>query len=330
MSATPRSTRTSQRRKMVLPVTVVRNNGEKQLAHTLDLTEISARLGGLCTMLEPGEVIEIQRGAVKAKFQVFWMGAPGSAMEGQAGVRTMETGKVIWGINLPNDETDLVPQGATQRQEMPPVRTNVTGPGEKRWHTRFECSGGASVRGANTTFPVHAQVKDVSQSGVYVETTAPMPVNTEVNIKMNVEGVAIETAGVVRTSYPMVGMGVSFLRISPANQEKVNGIILSLRVKASPSKSVDAQAEQADASSAAAHLTGPDTTIPRLAGYSARVLIAALREFTADMAEWKTKSSASEADEVRQAIQELQNKMAAIPQVEMADYLVPQAPRGLA
>jgi hypothetical protein len=329
MPATHRSTRSSQRRKMVLPVTVVRNNGEKQLAHTLDLTEVSARLGGLCTQLEPGEVIEIHRGAVKAKFQVFWMGAPGSAMEGQAGVRTLEAGKIIWGINLPEDERDLVPQGAGHRQEMPPVRTNVPSPGEKRWHTRFECSGGASVRAANTTFPVHAQVKDISQGGVYVETTAPMPVNTEVNIKMNVEGVAIETAGVVRTSYPMVGMGVSFLRISPANQEKVNGIILALRGKASPAKAVDAQMEQADASALAGQLTRPDAATPRLASYSAHVLAAALREFTAGMDEWKSKCAAGEADEVRQAIQELQTRMM-VPQVEMVDYFAPQSPRGLA
>ena len=72
------SKRGKLRRKVVLPVTVIRRNGEeRQLAHTLDVTEISARLGGLGVLLEPGEVIEIQRGAVKAKFQVHWMGAPG-------------------------------------------------------------------------------------------------------------------------------------------------------------------------------------------------------------------------------------------------------------
>ncbi|HYL93171.1 MAG TPA: hypothetical protein VEW69_08435, partial [Alphaproteobacteria bacterium] len=69
------------RRKVVLPVTVVRHDGaERQLAHTLDLTETSARLGGLCCVLETGEIIELQRGNNKSKFQVFWMGAPGSAM----------------------------------------------------------------------------------------------------------------------------------------------------------------------------------------------------------------------------------------------------------
>jgi hypothetical protein len=93
------SSRSTFRRKVVLPITVMRCYGqEKQLAHTLDLTENSARLGGLPSPLEPGEVIEIQRGAVKAKFQVFWMGASGSTMDGQAGVRSLEPNKSIWGV----------------------------------------------------------------------------------------------------------------------------------------------------------------------------------------------------------------------------------------
>src|SRR5689334_11680459 len=110
------SSRTTLRRKMVLPVTLIRNDGqEKQLAHTLDLTSTSARLGGLLSLLEPGEVVEIQRGPVKARFQVVWMGAPGSAMSGQAGVRSLEPHKSIWNVNLPADETDLAMDVASVR-----------------------------------------------------------------------------------------------------------------------------------------------------------------------------------------------------------------------
>ena len=84
MPSTKQPTRRSLRRKMVLPVTVIRRGGqEKYLSHTLDLTDDSARLGGLRYMLEPGEIIELQRGAEKAKFQVVWMGAPGNNQEHQ-------------------------------------------------------------------------------------------------------------------------------------------------------------------------------------------------------------------------------------------------------
>src|SRR5260221_2583842 len=154
MSTVPRSTRSSLRRKVVLPVTVVRRNGqEKQLAHTLDVTETAARLGGLCSLLDPGEVIEICRGTIKAKFQVFWMGAPGSAMEGQAGVRSLDLNKSIWGVDLPVDETDVVPDGGIVRAETPHVHTAPRAAGEKRWHTRVECSGAASIRADGSAFP---------------------------------------------------------------------------------------------------------------------------------------------------------------------------------
>ena len=130
------SSRGTFRRKVVLPVTVVRHNGqEKQLAHTLDMTENSARLGGLSTQLEVGEIIEVQRGAARGKFQVFWMGAPGSAMAGQAGVRSLSRDKSIWGVHLPPDESDAHVNVHQVRNPMPPVQTSQL-PGEKRWHTR--------------------------------------------------------------------------------------------------------------------------------------------------------------------------------------------------
>ena len=238
MLSSNRYTRSTRRRKMVLPVTVIRHNGqEKQLAHTLDLTEVSARLGGLCSLLQPGETIEIQRGTVKAKFQVFWMGAPGSAMEGQAGVRSMEPDKSVWGINLPADEIDTSADYVLRRQ-TPPTSADARPSGERRWHTRFECSGGASVRAEGSGFPVHGQVKDISRGGVYVETTTPLTLNTEVYVKMNVEGLPIESRGVVRTSYPMVGMGISFQNISPENQERLDHVIQTIRSRSSAPKGV--------------------------------------------------------------------------------------------
>src|ERR1700756_4250750 len=101
------SNRGKLRRKVVLPVTVIRDKGEKQLAHTLDVTETSARLGGLNITLEPGEVIEIQRAGVKAKFYVYWTGEPGTELEGQAGVRGVDPNKCIWSTQLPADEPDV-------------------------------------------------------------------------------------------------------------------------------------------------------------------------------------------------------------------------------
>jgi hypothetical protein len=326
MSSIKRNTRSSLRRKMVLPVTVVRANGrEKQLAHTLDLTEVSARLGGLSSQLEPGEIIEIQRGAVKAKFQVFWMGAPGSAMEGQAGVRTIEPNKSIWGIHLPSDESDVAVDAHAVRKEMPPTRTETASSGDKRWHTRFECTGGASVRAQGTGFPIHGQVKDIARGGVYVETTTPLTVNTEVYVKMNVEGMPVESAGVVRTSYPMVGMGISFQNISPENQERLNEIIETIRNRASSPKNLT---EPALASELPAKESMQTNTALRLDTYPVRVLAMACRMLAADFEEWKTERSSAELEELRLAVVELQRKLSPAAQLGMVDYQPSTVPQG--
>jgi hypothetical protein len=316
----PRSTRSSLRRKVVLPVTVVRRNGqEKQLAHTLDVTETAARLGGLCSLLDPGEVIEICRGTTMAKFQVFWMGAPGSAMEGQAGVRSLELNKGIWGVDIPVDETDVVPEGGIVRTAMPQVRTEPRLAGEKRWHTRFECSGGASIRADGSAFPVHGQAKDIAQGGIYVETTTPLPVNTAIQAKMNVEGVSIESPGVVRTSYPMVGMGISFQKITPENQARIGQVIQFLRNKAAAPRNMT---EPADAYSPANRVVGEKrepAPLLRLDAYPVRVLAKACHEFVADFDAWKSTRLPSEIEELRQAIGELQLKLSPVPQNEFTD-----------
>jgi hypothetical protein len=308
---------------MVLPVTVLRHNGqEKQLAHTLDLTEVSARLGGLCSLLEPGEIIEIQRGAVKAKFQVFWMGALGSAMEGQAGVRSVEPNKNIWAISLPVDETDTALHASAMRRNSSETRVEGRSATEKRWHTRFECTGGASVRAEGSGFPVHGQVKDIAQGGVYVETITPLTVNTEVYVKMNVEGIPIESAGVVRTSYPMVGMGISFQNILPENQERVDSIIQSIRGKVAAPKSVTEPAftPAGQPRSGAAGL--------QLDAYPVRVLVVACRTLAADFDRWKINRSPAELDELHLALVELQQKLSPPPQIELVDFLSSTLPQG--
>jgi hypothetical protein len=101
------STRARIRRKVVLAVTVSRCNGhDKQIAHTLNITSTTAQLGGISTRFEPGEIIDIQRGAIKGRFEVVWMGKPGSFTDRQMGVRSVDPNKVIWGVDLPNDESD--------------------------------------------------------------------------------------------------------------------------------------------------------------------------------------------------------------------------------
>ena len=130
----------TSRRKIILPVLVIRKNGEKLTAHTLDLSDASARLGGIATPLVLGEVVELQNGSARGKFQVFWMGPSGSAMEGQAGMRSLEPGNPIWeGGSVRTMKEDTPCSVTPAAQPARKARAN-----EKRGHDRYECSGAAA------------------------------------------------------------------------------------------------------------------------------------------------------------------------------------------
>src|SRR5262245_22215764 len=137
------SNRGKLRRKMVFPVTVVRSSGERQLAHTLDVTEISARLAGLNIMLQPGEIVELQRGGRKAKFRVYWMGEQDTKLAGQAGIRGLDPAKSIWSIHLPGDVPDVYADVLHLRQNTPSSQTPVVSASEQTL-VCYECTAGAA------------------------------------------------------------------------------------------------------------------------------------------------------------------------------------------
>jgi hypothetical protein len=204
----------------VLPVKVLRDNGNKQLAHTLDLTAASAQLGGLFLPVEPGEIVEIQRSGAKARFKIVWVGKAGGPSSGQAGLRAMEPGKSIWRVTLPADERDTRCNVRQLRSDLPWYRIDAE-TAERRWHLRLDCDGGTTVQSTGSKFPIYTQITDISRGGVYVQTTAVFAVKSEVTLQMNIGGFLIEMEGRVRTSDPLVGMGISFEHASPANYQKL-------------------------------------------------------------------------------------------------------------
>lgn len=311
------STRSSLRRKVVLALHVVRReSGQKQLAHTLDVTEGSARLGGLNFLLEAGEVIEIKRGPLRARFEVVWMGAPGSPLDGQAGIRSLEPGKSIWGVDLPADQGDWEAD-VSLRSKQPAVRTSSKPPSGKRHYERYPCSGSVSIKTPGASYALHGEVKDISEGGIYVELTAPMAIGTEVTIGLKMEGIWIEFAGLVRTSYPLVGMGISFYKVTDANREKLNTLVNKLKVKA------------ADENSNFIVEFGPTVNpepesqlSPRQPDmYSLRVLALACKTLAHNFDKLKDSHSAAEIEELRLAVSNLQQKLSPTRQPELVDFL---------
>ena len=90
---------------MVLPLRVWLDEGagetlSMQWIHTIDISQLGCRLGGLRTSLSPGQTIALQRGQQKASFRVIWSKHL-EAEEHQAGIEALDYGRNIWAKELP-------------------------------------------------------------------------------------------------------------------------------------------------------------------------------------------------------------------------------------
>ncbi len=85
---------------------------------------------------------------------------------------------------------------------------------EKRRRPRYKCEGSVVFRTLGIDMRTWATFTDISLGGCYVELAATFPVRTHVNMALDVKGVKVEVKGIVRTSYPLVGMGIEFTEIA--------------------------------------------------------------------------------------------------------------------
>jgi TonB family protein len=98
-----------KRTKMVLPLRVwpADENGQSAvplLAHTVDISPIGGRLGGLRNPLQTGQTIVLQRGQNRFQFRVIWTNRLGPG-EIQAGIESVAFEEKIWGVDLPDEPT---------------------------------------------------------------------------------------------------------------------------------------------------------------------------------------------------------------------------------
>jgi hypothetical protein len=101
----PEGTQRYSRTKMVLPLRVWLDEGadetlSTQWVHTIDISQIGCRLGGLRTKLSPGQTIALQRGQQKILFRVIWSKHL-AANENHAGMEVLDYGRSIWAVGLP-------------------------------------------------------------------------------------------------------------------------------------------------------------------------------------------------------------------------------------
>src|SRR6266567_300032 len=71
---------------------------QQQSACTLDVAGRGARISGVKFSGKAGDTIVVERGNVRSRFKVAWIGAPGTSRDGQLGLQATEPVRGLWGI----------------------------------------------------------------------------------------------------------------------------------------------------------------------------------------------------------------------------------------
>ena len=99
---------------------------------------------------------------------------------------------------------------------------------EKRRSPRYKCEGSAEVREEGCDVRTWASFTDISLHGCYVEAQATYPAGTLLHMKLEANGIRVETRGKVRISYPYLGMGIAFEDMSDENGIRLKQLLASL------------------------------------------------------------------------------------------------------
>jgi len=99
---------------------------------------------------------------------------------------------------------------------------------EKRRSPRYKCEGSAEVREEGCDVRTWVTFTDISVNGCYVEAQATYPAGTLLHMKIETNGVRVETKGHVRVSYPYLGMGIAFEDTSDENKKQLRRMLSTL------------------------------------------------------------------------------------------------------
>jgi hypothetical protein len=246
-------------------------------------------------------------------------------MESHAAGRSLNLGKSIWSIYLPADQPDIAIDALQLRQGAARNRAPIIFRSEQSETFRYECSAGATLRAPGSSYPFRVQLKTIHPGGIDVESITTLPLNTVVNLEMKVEGIQMESAGIVTGSTPRVGMEISFHKVSQEIQRKIVQVLQKLRQKAWDEQQVPPLPAIA---AAGASLAAPAQKAAPALGRTdpIRELAALCKVLHANWDYWKSTSNAAEIEELRKAVADLE-EMLSPARIDVHEYLAAVTPK---
>jgi hypothetical protein len=102
------------------------------------------------------------------------------------------------------------------------------GVAERRRTPRYKCEGSVEMRQEGREVHTWASFKDVSLHGCYVEATATYPVGTVLHLKLEANGFQVLAKGVVRVTYPFLGMGIALTEMTDDDRTRLKELLRTI------------------------------------------------------------------------------------------------------
>ena len=178
------------------------------------LSSEGAQLGHVHHSLKVGEVIGIQYGEKKARFEVIWSKQAATVGGNEVGVRILCDQSALWGEIATGDQaTETKESEGRDRRKF--VRHKIRFP----MTLSFPNSSQAHML---------CQATDVSGHGCYIETLVPLHIGSEFEISLWMESEKIRTKAIVRARHLGVGMGIEFMSLDEATEQRLQEFFAKL------------------------------------------------------------------------------------------------------
>jgi PilZ domain len=170
------------------------------MAH--DLSQQGARLDGITQPLAPGTRVTLQYIDTIVVAQIVWVVLVSPGPGCQAGIRLLDPKRCPWkNPGTQSGHTRYLP--------------------ERRKAERYKLSVGIQLSDDHQQVSMRSSTADVGIGGCYIETIFPPAVGVSLQVLLWLGSTKLLAKGVVRASYPGVGMGIEFLDLSWEETERL-------------------------------------------------------------------------------------------------------------
>jgi len=200
-----------------------------EMACTYDISERGARVTGLGSVKQTGEILAVERGRNKSFCRVVWIGEPNSELQGQIGIECVESDGTLWDNELQDMEEAYDPiltDGGLKKAGT------FASHERRRRRERYALEGGAELikQGSKTIFTVKAALLNMSEIGCLVSTKDALLPGTDLKLVLNIGDYEMALKGRVRHADEH-GVGIEFHEIRKGERQILQFLIRKLAEK---------------------------------------------------------------------------------------------------